>query len=236
MMSNPTIRLASLAPPRAKICGLSTPESIDWSVGAGADAVGFVHFPKSPRHVALEALPALAGHARGRAAIVVLTVDADDALLDALVGAADPDVIQLHGRETPERVAAVRARFGRPVMKAVGIGSAADLLAAGRFDGVADLLLLDAKPPKDATRPGGLGTPFDWSLLADHRPATPFLLSGGLTPTNVADAIAAVRPAGVDLSSGVESAPGVKDQALIRAFMAAVEAGRRAAGGEGETR
>ncbi|WP_181708006.1 phosphoribosylanthranilate isomerase [Chthonobacter rhizosphaerae] len=226
----------SFTPPHAKICGLSTPEALDWAIDAGADGIGLVHFPKSPRHVPLEALPALAAHARGRAAVVLLTVDADDALLDALVAAAAPDILQLHGRETPERVAAVRARHGRPVMKALGIGTADDLAAAGAFESVADLLLFDAKPPKDATRPGGLGVPFDWSLLGSHRGATPFLLSGGLTPTNVADAIAAVRPAGVDVSSGVESAPGVKDGALIRAFMAAVEAGRRAAGGEGETR
>ncbi len=162
-----------------KICGLKSREAVDWSVAAGADLVGFVHFARSPRHLELDAIADLAGYARGRARSVLLTVDADDALLAALVEAAAPDVLQLHGHETPERVAAVRRRFGRPVAKALGIGSAADVAAARTFDGVADLLLFDAKPPKDATRPGGLGAVFDWSLLDDTGLATPFLLSGG---------------------------------------------------------
>lgn len=214
-------------PPRLKICGLSTPESIDWAIESGADAVGFVHFPKSPRHVALEALPALAEHARGRAAIVLLTVDADDALLDALVEAARPDVLQLHGRESPERTAAVRERTGLLVMKALGIGTAGDVAAARAYEAAADALLLDAKPPKDATRPGGLGAVFDWSLVEDAAFRIPVLLSGGLTPTNVGEAIARIRPDGVDVSSGVERAPGIKDEHLIRAFAAAVAASVR---------
>ncbi|HUG63229.1 MAG TPA: phosphoribosylanthranilate isomerase [Methylomirabilota bacterium] len=213
-----------------KICGLGTTGSIDTAVDAGADMVGLVHFEKSPRHVPIDRLGALADHARGRADVVLLTVDPDDALLDALIGAARPDLIQLHGRETPERVAEVRARTGLPVIKALGIGARADVDAARRYRGVADWLLFDARPPKDASRPGGLGVAFDWALLDDRsRPdggavATPFLLSGGLGPTNVGEAVAHVRPAGVDVSSGVERAPGVKDDGLIRAFVAAARA------------
>ncbi len=207
-----------------KICGLTSREAVDWSVAAGADLVGFVHFAKSPRHLDLEAIADLADYARDRARSVLLTVDADDALLAALVEAAAPDMLQLHGHETPERVAAVRRRFGRPVAKALGVGSAADVTAARAFDGIADLLLFDAKPPKDATRPGGLGAVFDWSLLDAPGLSVPFLLSGGLGPRNVAEAVVRVRPRGVDVSSGVESAPGVKDDDKIRAFVSAARA------------
>lgn len=207
-----------------KICGLSTPESIDWAIASGADMVGLVHFPRSPRHVPLDRLAGLADHARGRAEVVLLSVDADDALMAELVAAARPDLLQLHGRETPARIADLKARFGLPVMKALGVSTAEDVAAADGYAAVADRLLFDAKPPKDATRPGGLGETFDWSLL-DAAPRTPgFLLSGGLGPTNVAEAVARVRPAGVDVSSGVESAPGVKDESLIRAFVAAARA------------
>jgi phosphoribosylanthranilate isomerase len=202
-----------------KICGLSTPDSLEWAIAAGADLVGFVHFAKSPRHVAVETAAALARQAEGRAKTVLLTVDASDDLLASLVAAMAPDFLQLHGRESPERVAEVRARHGRPVIKALGIGSADDVAAARAFAGAADLLLYDAKPPKDASRPGGLGVAFDWSLLTGA--PTPFLLSGGLDPTNVGEAVRQVRPAGVDVSSGVESAPGVKDEGRIGAFVTA---------------
>ncbi|PIO99034.1 phosphoribosylanthranilate isomerase [Pleomorphomonas carboxyditropha] len=211
-----------------KICGLSTPESLEWALSAGADLVGFVHFQKSPRHLPAEAAAALARQVAGRAKTVVLTVDAADDLLDKLVAGIAPDFVQLHGRESPQRVAEARKRAGRPVIKALGIGSAEDVAAARAYAGVADLLLYDAKPPKDASRPGGLGVAFDWSLLEGA--PTPFLLSGGLDPTNVHDAVRQVRPFGVDVSSGVESAPGQKDEARIRAFVAAA----RAASEEGQ--
>jgi phosphoribosylanthranilate isomerase len=210
-----------------KICGLRTVEALDWAVSAGADMVGLVHFAPSPRHVAVGDLAPLASHARGRASVVLLTVDAGDDLLAALVEAARPDVLQLHGRESPSRVADVKARFGQPVAKALGVATAEDVARARAYDGIADLLLFDAKPPKDATRPGGLGATFDWSLLDDTGLSTPFLLSGGLGPTNVAEAVRRVRPRGVDVSSGVESAPGVKDERLIRAFVAAARSAAR---------
>jgi phosphoribosylanthranilate isomerase len=217
-----------MSPFLVKICGLSTPESLEWALSAGADLVGFVHFPKSPRHVSADVAAALARQVGGRAKTVVLTVDASDDLLDQLVATIAPDAIQLHGHETPARVADVRQRLGRTVIKALGIGSAEDAAAAHVYAGTADLLLYDAKPPKDATRPGGLGVTFDWSLLAGV--PTPFLLSGGLDPTNVDDAVRRVHPSGVDVSSGVESAPGQKNEARIRAFVAAA----RAANEEGQ--
>ena len=217
-----------MSPFLVKICGLSTPESLEWALSAGADLVGFVHFPKSPRHVSADVAAALARQVGGRAKTVVLTVDASDDLLDHLVATIAPDAIQLHGHETPARVADVRQRLGRTVIKALGIGTAEDAAAAHTYAGTADLLLYDAKPPKDATRPGGLGVTFDWSLLAEV--PTPFLLSGGLDPTNVDDAVRRVHPSGVDVSSGVESAPGQKNEARIRAFVAAA----RAANEEGQ--
>lgn len=211
-----------------KICGLSTSESLEWAISAGADLVGFVHFVRSPRHLAVDAAAALAKQVAGRAKTVVLTVNPDDELLDSLVAAIDPDFVQLHGRETTERVAGVRSRLRRPVIKAIGVGTPEDILAARAYAGVADLLLYDAKPPKDASRPGGLGVTFDWSLLASA--PSPFLLSGGLDPTNVGEAVRRVHPLGVDVSSGVESAPGLKDEARIRAFVAAA----RSANEEGQ--
>jgi len=207
--------------PLVKICGLSTLASLDSALAAGADMLGFVFFQKSPRNVSLTTARALAERARGRAAIVALTVDADDATLDAIIGSVNPDVLQLHGRETQARVAAIRLRYGRAVMKAVGVAARADLAAAAPFESVADYLLIDAKPPRDAPLPGGNGLPFDWRLAADFRPATPWLLSGGLDPQNVGEAVARTGARGVDVSSGVESAPGVKDEAKIAAFVAA---------------
>jgi phosphoribosylanthranilate isomerase len=213
-----------------KICGLSTASSLDAALDAGADMIGLVHFGKSPRHVPEDRLRPLADRARGRAEVVLLTVDADDTLLGRLVEAARPDLVQLHGRETPERAASIRDRFAVRTIKALGVATVEDVRAADAFDGAVDWLLFDARPPKDATRPGGLGVPFDWAILEGRSRhsggtgATPFLLSGGLGPTNVGEAVARVRPGGVDVSSGVERAPGEKDDALIRAFVAAVRA------------
>jgi phosphoribosylanthranilate isomerase len=208
-----------------KICGLSTPETLDAALDAGADMVGFVRFPRSPRHVELEAGRALSKRAKGRAQRVVLVVDADDAALAAAVEALDPDLIQLHGSETPERVAEIRARFGRPVMKAVGIAEQADLPAVERYRAGVERVILDAKPPRTTEAlPGGNGLAFDWGLLAGLDPALPFMLSGGLDPQNVASAIALTGAHAVDVSSGVESRPGQKDPAKIEAFVRAARA------------
>ncbi|GBU20042.1 MULTISPECIES: phosphoribosylanthranilate isomerase [Methylobacterium] len=207
---------------RVKICGLSTEDTLDAALEAGADLVGFVHFRESPRHVAPERAAALAARARGRAERVLLLVDPDDALLDALVEAADPDLIQLHGRETPERVAAVRARSRRPVMKALGIAVRDDLAGLAAYEGVADRILLDAKAPPDAALPGGNGRAFDWALLAGTRLPEGWMLSGGLDPASVGAALARTGARAVDVSSGVESGPGVKDPERIAAFVKAV--------------
>ncbi|MDQ0511090.1 phosphoribosylanthranilate isomerase [Ancylobacter amanitiformis] len=212
-----------------KICGLSTPETLEAALGAGADMVGMVFFPPSPRHVDLATAQTLAARARGRARIVALTVDADDATLAAIVAAVRPDLLQLHGTESPERLAILRARFGVPVMKAVGIAMPADLDRLAAYDGRADRLLLDAKPPKGAVLPGGNGVPFDWNLIAGRAFAAPFLLGGGLDPANVGAAVRLIRPDGVDVSSGVERAPGIKDPDRIAAFVRAARAADTAA-------
>lgn len=211
-------------PLTVKICGLRTAETIDAAIEAGADMVGFVLFPPSPRHVGFDEARILARHVAGRAQKVVLTVNADDALMDAAVEAIQPDILQLHGQEDAARAAHLRARHGRAVMKALGVSTAADLDAAQAWAGACDHLLFDAKPPKDATRPGGNGLAFDWTLLAGRRFDRPWLLSGGLRLSNVAEALRASGAPGVDLSSGVESAPGVKDPALIAAFVQAARA------------
>lgn len=211
-----------------KICGLSTPETVDAAVDAGADMIGLVHFAKSPRHIAIETAAALAERARGRTRIVALVVDAPDDTLSHIVAAVRPDVLQLHGSETPERVAQVRAAHGIPVMKAIGVASSADIARARAALDAADHILLDAKPPATAgALPGGNGLTFDWRLVAGLDPPFAFMLSGGLVPETVATAIDLVRPWAVDVSSGVESAPGVKDPARIAAFIEAA----RAAGG-----
>lgn len=209
-----------------KICGLSTAAGLDAAITAGADLAGLVVFPPSPRHVDLAAGRALAARARGRIGIVALTVDADDALLGDIVAEIAPDILQLHGRESPARVAAVRARFGRPVMKALPVATAADLAVVPAYAAVADRLLFDAKAPKDATRPGGLGQPFDWHLLEHLDPGLAFMLSGGLDAANVAEALRITAAPAVDVSSGVERAPGDKDPEKIAAF---VHAAREAA-------
>lgn len=204
-----------------KICGLSTPGTLDAALGVGADLVGFVRYARSPRHVGLEQGRALSRQARGRALRVALLVDPDDAALAETVEALDPDLLQLHGHETPERVAAVRARFG-PVIKAIGIAATADLAAVEPYTDVADRILLDAKPPRDSRAlPGGNGLSFDWRILAPLDLDERFMLSGGLTAETVAAAVALTGVHAVDVSSGVEKGPGVKDSARIEAFVRA---------------
>jgi phosphoribosylanthranilate isomerase len=220
--------------PIAKICGLSSAATLEVALAVGATMVGFVFFPKSPRNIGYEQARALGAQVRGRARIVALTVDADDDALARIVEWLSPDILQLHGREPPSRVTEIRERFGRPTMKAIGVAAPADFAAAAPFDGVADFLLIDAKPAKNALLPGGNGLAFDWALARDFRPRTPWLLSGGLDPDNVAEAITLTGARGVDVSSGVESAPGVKDESKIRAFVAAARgAFARAAEGVG---
>ncbi|AMB43302.1 phosphoribosylanthranilate isomerase [Methylobacterium sp. AMS5] len=204
-----------------KICGLSTETTLDAALDAGADLVGFVHFPKSPRHVTLEQGRGLAQRARGRAQRVVLLVDPDEATLAAAIEALDPDLIQLHGHETPQRVADIRARTGRSVMKAVGIAAIADLRALPAYAAVADRLLLDAKPPPGADLPGGNGRRFDWDILNGAALPAGTMLSGGLDAGNVVTALAHTGLAAVDVSSGVEIRPGEKDPDRIAAFVAA---------------
>lgn len=205
-----------------KICGLSTPETLDAALDAGADMVGFVFFARSPRNLSLEMARNLAARVEGRARTVALTVDADDRMLDAIVEALAPDVLQLHGAETPERVAAVRAQAGRPVMKAIGVAERSDVARAAAYEGHADTILFDAKPPRGAVLPGGNGRAFDWTVLGDLAPSLRWMLSGGLHAGNIADALDVTRAPRVDVSSGVETAPGIKDPQRIRDFVAAV--------------
>ena len=207
---------------RVKICGLRRPADVEAVARAGAAYAGFVFFAKSPRHLTIaEARPLLLAVPVGLAK-VALTVDADDAALDAIVEALPFDMLQLHGHESPDRVAQVRARYGLPVMKAVGVADAGDLAAVFEYSLVADQVLIDAKPPKGAAIPGGNGLAFDWRLLAGRRWLRPWMLAGGLTPGNVAEAIRLTGASQVDVSSGVESAPGVKDAGRIDAFLKAV--------------
>lgn len=191
----------------------------------GADMAGFVFYEQSPRHVPLELAARLGKRTGTRMRKVLLTVDADDALLAAAIAALDPWLLQLHGHETPERTASIRARFGLPVIKALGIGAPDDLAVIPQFDAVADFLLFDAKPGLGAKYPGGLGKSFDWQMLGAIKTQKPWLLAGGLDAGNVARALAETGAAGADVSSGVESAPGVKDEAKIAAFIAAARRG-----------
>jgi phosphoribosylanthranilate isomerase len=207
-----------------KICGLKTPEALDVALESGADLVGFVFFGPSPRNLGLPAARTLGERVQGRAGKVALTVNATDDELSGIVAALKPDMLQLHGTETPDRVVAVRTRFGLPVMKALPISERGDLSPIRLYANVADRLIFDARPPQDATRPGGLGKPFDWSLLKGVDVGIPFMLSGGLDASNVAEAIAITKAPGVDVSSGVESRPGVKDSDKIRAFIRAARA------------
>jgi len=209
-----------------KICGLSTAEALDVALDAGADMVGFVFFSPSPRNLSFKVASALEARVRGRAKKVALSVDADDTLLSYVVDALGPDILQLHGNESPLRIAAIKARFKLPVMKAITVETKADLAAIARYAAVADHLLFDARAPREATRPGGLGKSFDWHLLENLHPGVPFMLSGGLNAGNVGAALRITRAPGVDVSSGVERAPGDKDPEKIRAF---VRAARQAA-------
>jgi phosphoribosylanthranilate isomerase len=204
-----------------KICGLRTPETLDAALDAGADMVGFVFFPPSPRNIGAEAARMLGERVKGRARKVALSVDAADAELDWAVEALKPDMLQLHGKETPERVVAVRARYGLPVMKALPIEQRSDLTPIRLYEKVADWMLFDGRAPRDATRPGGLGKPFDWTLLQNLDLKMPYMLSGGLNAGNVAEALQITRAPAVDVSSGVERAPGEKDIERIRAFVRA---------------
>jgi phosphoribosylanthranilate isomerase len=204
-----------------KICGLSTPEALDVALDAGADMVGFVFFPPSPRNISFKAAGALEARVRGLAEKVALTVDADDTMLSYVVDALGPDMLQLHGTESAMRVAAIKAKFKLPVMKAVAVENKADLAAIARYAAVADHLLFDARAPREATRPGGLGKAFDWQLLENLNPGVPFMVSGGLNAANVGEALRITRAPGVDVSSGVERAPGQKDLDKIRAFIRA---------------
>ncbi len=207
-----------------KICGLSKPETLDAALEAGADMVGFVFFPPSPRHLDLAVARELGRRVKRRAPKVALTVDADDLTLGDIVEALQPDILQLHGKETAARLAEIKQKFGLPVMKAMAVETAADLALLPGYADVADRILFDARAPKQATRPGGLGAVFDWHVLENLDLKLPFMVSGGLNAQNVAEAVRVTRAGGVDVSSGVERAPGVKDVEMIRAFIRAARA------------
>jgi phosphoribosylanthranilate isomerase len=210
---------------KVKICGLKTEAALEAALAGGADYVGLVFFPPSPRNVTPAAAKELAAKARGRARVVALMVDPDDALIDTVMASADPDLIQLHGEETPARVGEIHRRWGRPVMKAIKVETAADARAARAYQGAADFILFDARAPAESTRPGGNGAPFDWRALAGVGDKGGFVLSGGLTPDNVAEAIRVTGAGIVDVSSGVERRPGEKDPDLIRRFLDAAKKG-----------
>ncbi|MGA7071338.1 phosphoribosylanthranilate isomerase [Bradyrhizobium sp.] len=204
-----------------KICGLSTRETLDVALDSGADMVGFVFFPPSPRHLSLAIARDLGQAVERRAAKVALTVDADDATLAGIVDALQPDLLQLHGHETAARLRDIKRKFALPVMKALPVETAADLAALPGYVDLADRILFDARAPKEATRPGGLGAVFDWHVLENLDLKLPFMVSGGLHAGNVAEAIRVTGAGGVDVSSGVESVPGRKDPEMIRAFIRA---------------
>ena len=209
-----------------KICGLKTDGAMAAALAGGASHVGFIFFAKSPRYVEPAEAGRLREAARGKAMAVAVTVDASDAFLDEIVAEMQPDMLQLHGAETPERVAGVKARYGLPVMKALPLSEAADLERMKPFIGIADRFLFDAKPPKGSELPGGNGVAFDWRILAGLDGGVDYMLSGGLNAANIGDALRLANPPGIDISSGVESAPGVKDPALIEQFFRAVRAAR----------
>jgi phosphoribosylanthranilate isomerase len=207
-----------------KICGLKSPDALEAALAAGADMVGFVFFEPSPRNISITTARALGAQVNGRAKKVVLSVNAGDDQLAASIEALKPDLLQLHGQETPERITNVHTRFGIPVMKAIPIATRDDLSPVRIYAKVVDWLLFDARAPREATRPGGLGKAFDWRLLEKLDTGVPFMLSGGLDAGNIAEALRITRAPAVDVSSGVESAPGVKDPEKIRAFVHAARA------------
>lgn len=210
-----------------KICGLKTVEAVDAALDGGADYIGFVFFPSSPRHVDAVTALKLADRARGQAKIVALFVDPDDKVLDNIVDKVQPDMIQLHGDESAPRVREIKRRCHLPVIKAIRVGTSVDATRALRYNESADLILFDAHPPKGATLPGGNGTAFNWCALSDVKGRMTFMLSGGLTPENVGDAILRTGADAVDVSSGVETAPGIKDPELIRRFLTAAKAAKQ---------
>jgi phosphoribosylanthranilate isomerase len=211
-----------------KICGVTTVAAADAAIRAGADYLGLVFHAPSPRNLALEQASAIAGHARGRIRLVALVVDPSDELAAAVAQAVAPDYFQLHGRETPARASELVSRFGIPAIKGFGVAEAADLAKVSAYDDVAEMFLFDAKAPANAKTPGGHGVAFDWQLMAGRRFARPWLLAGGLNAQNVARAIGSAEAPGVDVSSGVESAPGTKDAQKIAAFIAAARNARYA--------
>ncbi|PPC87428.1 MAG: phosphoribosylanthranilate isomerase [Hyphomicrobium sp.] len=214
--------------PHSKICGISTHDALSAAISGGAEYIGLVFFAKSPRNVSLEMAASLAQAARGHTKVVALTVDADDALLASIQKSVKPDYFQLHGDESPKRVSDIKARFGLPVIKALPIETATDVAKSTSFAGIADIILFDAKAPPGADLPGGNGRAFDWSLLHGVSEKLDFMLSGGLSHDNVQDAIAQSGAVAVDVSSGVETAPGQKDTELIRRFLRAVKTGKQA--------
>ena len=203
-----------------KICGLSTPDAIDAVVQNGGEIIGFIFFEKSPRHIDLDTAARLAKHTAGRVQKVAVTVNADDAYLDSIVEAAKPEMLQLHGAESLERVEEVKARYGLPVMKAFAIRSAEDFDKLGEYEGIVDRFLFDAKPPKGSELPGGNGVSFDWSLLQGLDIKTPYMLSGGLSADNLSEAVSQSGAKAIDISSGVESSPGVKNLEMIAQLLA----------------
>ena len=212
-------------PVTIKICGLSTPDTLAAALDAGTDMVGFVFFAPSPRNISFDLARGLGVLATGRAQKVALSVDADDALLDGIMTNLQPDLMQLHGRESAARVTDIKARYGLPVMKAIHVSETADLAAVATYEAFADMLVFDAKPPKGAAVPGGNGAAFDWTVLQDVKTRTPWMLSGGLDAANVREAIRATGAKAIDVSSGVESARGVKDAEKIAAFVKAAREG-----------
>ncbi|KQZ19437.1 N-(5'-phosphoribosyl)anthranilate isomerase [Mesorhizobium sp. Root552] len=209
-----------------KICGLKTDAALAAALAGGASHVGFIFFPKSPRNIAPSEAGRLRKAAGGKAKTVAVTVDADNAFLDTIVAEMKPDMLQLHGSETPQRLTELKARYGLPVMKAISVREQADLASIAPYRGVADRLLFDAKPPKGSELPGGNGVSFDWTILARLDADVDYMLSGGLNAANIGEAMRLANPPGLDISSGVESAPGVKDTALIEQFFKAVRAAR----------
>ena len=212
--------------PMIKICGLSTPETVHTALENSADMIGFIFFPKSPRNVSVGQAAELRKQAIGKAEAVAVTVDADEAFLDAIVSAMRPDWLQLHGHETPQRVVEVKSRYGLPVMKAFSVREASDLEAISPYSSIADRFLFDAKAPKGSQLPGGNGVSFDWKLLATLDHGLNYMLSGGLNAGNVGEALAITHAPGIDISSGIENAPGIKDIRLINDFFAAVKNAR----------
>jgi phosphoribosylanthranilate isomerase len=204
---------------QTKICGISTPEALRAAMDGGAGWLGFVFFPKSPRNLTVEAAARLAEPARGRVKLVALAVDPSDALVDEIAAGLKPDLIQLHGSESPSRVREIGARSGSGLIKALPVAESSDLAAAGAYEGLVEHLMFDAKPAKDAALPGGTGSRFDWGLMAGRRFQRPWFLAGGLDPWNLADAVQQSGAPLLDVSSGVERGPGLKDPALITAFL-----------------